>query len=785
MTDVKWSTQLKFSQSGNSRSSTLTGDKILLPPSALKQLLSAAASDVTQRSRHNLAPYDPFNTATHAAYQQVQSQDQDERKKLLHPMTFRLVNPQNGRIVYAGIREFSAEEGEVVLSPFINEALIPSDTGSHPFSETADGNDQQESITITVHACQLPKGTFVKLRPLAAGYDPDDWKALLEKHLRDNYTTLTNAEVLVVPYGRGLNGYKDEYRFLVDGFTPQSDGVCIVDTDLEVDIEALSEQQARDTLKQIADKIQKVPGTAEDSSPGGEVGLFHAEDGQVLPGEYVDYELPAWDRSQVLVFELSSATVEDDVDLLVSPVSSSQRSRPRIDQHVFANFDARPTKRIRLEPSNVELENAKALYVAVHRVAPSHTLRGDEHDAQSSEHPRPVRFTLRVQHPSPDSPSLDGSANGVDTPANPDDVRCDNCRQWVPKTSLMLHQNFCLRNNIRCTQGCGQIFQRGSSERSSHWHCHLDSSYGNTTVSLRKHNFVHHPAEPLRCPECSTLETFHSIPSLARHRTSTCPAKLILCRFCHLVVPQEGDPDMPNAEALISGMTPHELADSARTTDCYLCARIVRLRDMDAHLRNHNLDRLARPPPVPCRNVLCARTRDTCSASGNTRADTTKQGRGPGSDVGLCGVCFGPLYVSMYDPDNRALRRRIERRYLQQLLTGCGKSHCRNEFCKSGRKHVEPPLPGDINTKEALPLIKPFVDGLASAHELSPLHFCVEEGQQRRRALAELMAAEDLGPGKKGGWSLEWCIGALEASDGDLDKARTWLRDWGVRRDER
>ena len=42
---------------------------------------------------------------------------------------------------------------------------------------------------------------------------------------------------------------KEEFRFLIDGFKPDANGVCIVDTDLEVDIEALNEEQARETLK--------------------------------------------------------------------------------------------------------------------------------------------------------------------------------------------------------------------------------------------------------------------------------------------------------------------------------------------------------------------------------------------------------------------------------------------------------------------------------------------------------------------------------------------------------
>src|SRR5204862_7244314 len=98
--------------------------------------------------------------------------------------------------------------------------------------------------TVTVHAKQLPKGTHVRLRPLEAGYDFDDWKALLERYLRENFTTLTTGELLSVPVGRN-----ETFRFLIDKVLPDGDGICIVDTDLEVDIEALNEEQAHETLK--------------------------------------------------------------------------------------------------------------------------------------------------------------------------------------------------------------------------------------------------------------------------------------------------------------------------------------------------------------------------------------------------------------------------------------------------------------------------------------------------------------------------------------------------------
>ncbi|KAK4495937.1 hypothetical protein PRZ48_013205 [Zasmidium cellare] len=774
---LQWTSQYTVSPTTSSK---LPGDKILLPPSALEALLSATSTLARENVSRDLPRYDPYNSATYSAYRQAESQYEDQRQQLPYPLMFRLVNPENGRVVYAGIREFSAEEGTVVLSGFLREALgLGEQTKKSEDDMDVDG--ERTGPTITVHAKQLPKGTFVKLRPLEAGYDPEDWKALLEQHLRANYTTLTNGEVLIVPGGRGIGGKKEEFRFLVDGFKPDIDGICVVDTDLEVDIEALNEEQARETLKRIAAKMSKAPGTDQGSSSGGELDLFKPQEGQVLPGEYVDYQLPSWNRALPLEIELEAEDDEEDVTLLANPFSSTLRSTPRLDEFMFADLDCRPRKRLRLEPSNVELEHAEALYLSVHAFAPSqeqtngHATNGDSQTA-------PRRYTLRARHPDAKENEINGTPGETnEVPPNEGDVRCKNCNQWVPQRTLMLHENFCLRNNVLCPKGCGQVFQKRSPQFESHWHCPHDDAFGNSSSAHQQHETIYHPDEVLRCSDCGTSETFPNLPALSHHRVTTCPAKLILCRFCHLVVPQEGDPDVPNAEALLSGMTPHELADGARTTECHLCNKIVRLRDMETHLKNHDLDRFSRPAPIPCRNVNCGRTLDVCSKNGDTRAGS-RMGQGPGNDVGLCSSCFGPLYVSMYDPENKALKRRIERRYLQQLLTGCGKAWCRNEFCKTGRKNLD--LNTNITTKDALPLIKPFLEGVTSPEKLTPLHFCVDEGSQKRKTLAGMLAAEDGGP-VDGGYDFEWCVGALEAESGDLDGARAWLKNWAPKRGER
>lgn len=166
-------------------------------------------------------------------------------------------------------------------------------------------------------------------------------------------------------------------------------------------------------------------------------------------------------------------------------------------------------------------------------------------------------------------------------------------------------------------------------------------------------------------------------------------------------------------------------------------------------------------------------------------------GQGEGNEMGLCSLCFGPLYVAMYDPEGKALKRRVERRYLTQLLTGCNKSWCLNRYCKAGRKNSGIAVEGDvIGTKEAIPMVKPFVDGLRELQR--PLHFCVDEGSQKRRALAEMLAAGGGGGGVEangvgagnGAYELEWCVAALEAEGADIDKAVVWLKNWAPLKSE-
>ncbi|CAM1502535.1 Fc.00g045190.m01.CDS01 [Cosmosporella sp. VM-42] len=722
-------------------SDKLRGDKILLPQSVLEQLLSAARSTHDTSSNYR----DPFSSV-------------ERVPQLPNPLTFRLRNRKNNNEVFAGIREFSASEGTIGLSPFLADALGIQD-GDYTLNEPAPSDDpsapidlteKPSSLQLTVETQHLPKGEYVRLRPLEAGYNPDDWKPLLERQLRDNFTTLSKDAILTVTGARG-----EEFKLLVDKFRPEGkSGICVVDTDLEVDIEALNEEQARETLRKIMSTAQK--GSATGSSIGGELDIWKPIGGQVLQGEYVDYILPAWDRSQTLAIELTTEDGEDALDLFVTPKSSRQRAPPRESNHVFGNFDSTSngTKTILISTTNVELEGAEKILISVH---------GYKHPDSMEESASPLSFTIRARANAASDESTKPIGIDVDV-HSPDDAQCGNCLQFVPKRTMMLHENFCRRNNIVCPH-CKSLFKKGSPEWDSHWHCDKDAGHGNSFFSRMKHDDVFHIDR--QCPSCEF--STNALPDLARHQTSVCPGKLVLCRFCHLEVPQEGDPFNPSPEVVLSGLTAHELADGGRTTECHLCDKIVRLRDMETHLKHHELDKVSRAKPPICRNANCGRTLHGIGPRGQVGPAT---GKNLSNEIGLCSNCFGPLYVSMYDPEGKALRRRIERRYLGQMMTGCGKPHCANPWCKTGRSNAGLEAKPS-SAKEVLPLVKPLLAGVASDKE--PLYFCVDESSQFMRKFAEMLGEQDL-------WDLEWCIAAAEAEKGDLTRMREWLGAWAPTR---
>ena len=494
---------------------------------------------------------------------------------------------------------------------------------------------------------------------------------------------------------------------------------------------------------------------------GGLIKIENDVHGHVLPGEYVDYEVAEWDKSEDVRIEVENLSEGLDIDVFVTPFGPTTRSRPRQDFYVLGDLSSESTKHLDISNATLDLANAEKLWISV---------KGYASAEEEGEQQGTIKYTIRISLTGIEPHVVStGEADGDSITV--DEERCDNCHQPVPKATMFLHRNFCIRNNILCPK-CNIVYQKSSPEWAHHWHCDFDSSSGNNQYSKTKHDLLYHTSAV--CSSCTFKAA--NTPVLAYHRTTTCPDKHILCQFCHLEVRQQGpeDPSSDSAEVVLSGLTPHEWTDGGRTTECHICTKILRQRDIKTHMKHHDLQRSSRPTPRLCHNANCSRTIDVVTKLGEVIPQPAK------NELDLCDACFGPLYVSTHDPDGRALKRRVERKYRTQLLSGCGHPWCYNELCKDGRVHLglaeegQGPTAADVRA-----IIAPQVEHLLGGEET--VYFCTDEETARVRNLAEHLVEE--GALHAEGYVMEWCLAALGVEQGSAG-AEAWLRNFAPTRAE-
>ncbi|CAE6000255.1 unnamed protein product [Arabidopsis lyrata] len=149
-----------------------SGDKIIMPPSALDRLASL-----------------------HIDY----------------PMLFEVRNAGIERVTHCGVLEFIAEEGMIYMPYWMMQNLL-----------------LQEGDIVRVRNVTLPKGTYVKLQPHTTDFlDISNPKAILETALR-NYSCLTTGDSIMVPYNN-----KKYFIDIVE--TKPANAISIIETDCEVD----------------------------------------------------------------------------------------------------------------------------------------------------------------------------------------------------------------------------------------------------------------------------------------------------------------------------------------------------------------------------------------------------------------------------------------------------------------------------------------------------------------------------------------------------------------------
>lgn len=152
------------------------GGKIMLPPSALRQL---------------------------------------SQLEIAFPMLFEITNNSNGRKLHCGVLEFIANEGSVLMPHWMMQNL-----------------GVEHGDLVKVESATLPKGTYVKLRPQSKSFiDIANPKAVLENTLR-SFSALTRGSTIRIHYNQ------KQYDIDVVDIQPRDHGaISIVDTDVNVDFD--------------------------------------------------------------------------------------------------------------------------------------------------------------------------------------------------------------------------------------------------------------------------------------------------------------------------------------------------------------------------------------------------------------------------------------------------------------------------------------------------------------------------------------------------------------------
>ncbi|GME79349.1 unnamed protein product [Ambrosiozyma monospora] len=134
--------------------------------------------------------------------------------QIRYPMLFKITSETSNFSTHSGVLEFTAEEGRCYLPQWMMETL-QSEPGS----------------LVNIKSTDLKQGSFVKLEPQSVDFlDITDPKAVLENALR-HFTTLTVDDIIELNYNDTI------YKIKILEVKPESEsnGICVIETDLETD----------------------------------------------------------------------------------------------------------------------------------------------------------------------------------------------------------------------------------------------------------------------------------------------------------------------------------------------------------------------------------------------------------------------------------------------------------------------------------------------------------------------------------------------------------------------
>ncbi|GEQ71803.1 hypothetical protein JCM33374_g5489 [Metschnikowia sp. JCM 33374] len=627
-------------------------------------------------------------------------------ESLPHPLVF-LLNDH----ILVGVREFTADEDTIVAPEEVCARL----------------NSQTVSCTLQP---LLPKATSLRIRPAQFYPHITNWKYYLESFLSSQYTTLSEKQHF--SYHDPVVGV--DVSLMVD--TANSQSVVVVDTDIALDVAPLNDIMAAQQLQQESAmmKCESVPEISSNATV--DLEPFNKSAHPLM------YKVNLLRFPEGVTISLTSADDAYNTDI-ISSLDKFLNLESFLWTTMAQDSDGRSIKHLIIDTKSDVITNTRLKHQATGELWLYIVPFAWEHNSS-------VKLEISGIN-TVSATSLTSNMANSSTPdttvlaENDGKSQCENCKVYIEKSKLPLHEAFCFRNNVRCS--CGEIFPKAIPN--THWHCEICSDvHGDSALFKFKHDKLFHN-QPYMCDKCPDTTNYHNFIDLVQiHKAGSCPSRLHECQFCHLVVPQ-GESTF---EDRFLNLTRHENECGNKTVDCYQCGKLLRNKELSSHMKMHEIVKTEKNAEVfpKCANINCI----------NKAHD---------NPLSLCEMCYGPLYLSVLDPNNMKLQSRIERRYVLQLTKGCGHAWCCNRECANGNtkldfKQALAHVKTELFSKIASPSLPTHAGKpLATKNEV---WFCVSESMQSKKKFVESLLNE-------GQYGVNMIYKAVEAR-GELG-AREWL----------
>lgn len=540
---------------------------------------------------------------------------------LPHPLIFRISNDAHS--TYIGVKEFSGSDFTITLPQFILDKL-QSNAGDQVTVELVDN---------------IPKGTFLKLKPLQFYPEINNWKYYLESTLNNFYTILTKNDKLVV----------NNYEFLIEDLSDET--VSIIDTDLILDIVPLNDIMANQQLNFNIDNSE-------------ELNLPLSKNLELIPFS---------NDSKIKIFKVNVFKISTAITITIKS-SNFYNSDLIIGNDKLINLENFKFTTIDQDFEIQQNGGVKTITIPIdyiQTIADSckHDLlegfaEEDEINNWIYMVPFTWEFTDTVELSIQEAKAETEDPKPISSLEDDNTVICSNCNKSINKNQYQLHEAFCFKNNITCS--CGTVFLK--SIPPNHWHCPNCLEFSDSELFKFKHEKLNH--QIYKCDKCPEEHLYANyVDLITNHKSSTCPNKLHECKFCHLIVEQGRATYFDNFENL----TNHENTCGNKTDECYKCHKLIKRKQFKKHFKLHELNQKLTNETFKLNFNKCSNENCVNLASLDNH-------------MNLCNHCFGPLYNSVYDPNHAKLQARMERKYMLQLNKGCDYENCQNYYCKRNNK---------------------------------------------------------------------------------------------------